>query len=87
MEFVDDRMGLLADFWRIIRWLLDILRLFVDYWYFHGKEKEEKEENWDIYITAQRASSPKFGVLYVHATRIRVLQFHLLVGKVLVSLG
>ena len=46
----------------IIGWLLDTLRLFVDYWYFHGKEEEkekekEEKENWDIYTTARRAAS------------------------------
>ena len=40
-----------------------------------------------IQLPAGQASSPKFGGLYVHATRIGVLQFHLLVSKVLVSLG
>ena len=40
-----------------------------------------------IQLPEGRASSPVFVRLYVHATRIGVLQFHLLVSKVLVSLG
>ena len=52
-----------------------------------GRRRRRRRIGTYIQLPAGQASSPKFGGLYVHATRIGVLQFHLLVGKLLVSLG